>query len=94
LPDDSRKDRAAVQLSKLQREQDAKKNMSEYEANAAAVRAKTARLKALREAQVAATPAPVAAAPAKKKASGKAKKEASGNLSEWLKDRQVGGRNS
>ena len=65
MADRSNKDEAQKQFAKLQRAEDGKKAMSEYEAEAAAVRAKTARLRALRLAheaeQAAAAPAPAAA---------------------------------
>jgi hypothetical protein len=75
---------------------EARKAMSEYEANAAATRAKTERLKALRlakEAQEAAA-APVKAPAAKKKSAktGKAVKKDPGKLSDWIKDQQNSGR--
>ena len=78
----------------MQRAEDGKKAMSEYEADAAAVRAKTARLKALRLARDAAEKAapPVAAVPAKKSA--KKAKAAPAMLSNWLKDKQKSGRSS
>lgn len=83
---DKSKHDAGAQFAKLQRAQDAKKAMSDYETEAAAVRAKTERLRALRLARDAAQPAP--AAPKRK---GKAKK--SGNLSEWLDGEAKEGRN-
>ena len=64
-----------------------KKPVSEYENDAAAVRAKTERLRALRLARDAAAPA--TAAPVKK-ASRKAKAPTV-SLSDWLKDREDGG---
>jgi len=57
---DSRKHKADAQFRKMQRAEDGKKAMSEYEASAAAIRTKTARLKALRlarDAQEQAAPA-------------------------------------
>lgn len=78
---------------KLQRAEDGKKAMSEYETAAAALRAKTAKLKALRmarDAEQIATPAPAAtkakAKPAKKK------KAPSSTLSTWLDEQQKDGR--
>ena len=70
LTDNSKKQQADVQFRKLQRAEDGKKAMSEYESEGAAVRAKTARLKALRLARDAAEAeaAPKAAAASKKKA--------------------------
>ena len=96
-----RKDDAQKQFAKLQRAEDGKKAMAEYEAEAVALRAKTARLRALRmarDAEVAATAPP---APAKKKAAGAAKgkgaKAAKGadaakaSLSDWLDAREGSG---
>ena len=72
----SKKDDATAQFAKLQRAEDGKKAMSEYEADAIAVRTKTARLRALRLArdaeQAAIVPPPAAAKKAPK--SGKASK--------------------
>ena len=44
----SKKDEATAQFAKMQRAEDGKKAMSDYQAEAAAVAAKTARLKAAR----------------------------------------------
>ena len=63
MADDLRTMAANAQFKKLQRAQDGKKAMSEYEAEAAAVRIKTARLKAARLAKEAADAADAAAAP-------------------------------
>jgi hypothetical protein len=60
----SKKDVASAQFNKLQRAEDGKKAMSEYEADAAAVRAKTVRLRALRLARDAAAQTAAAAQPA------------------------------
>jgi hypothetical protein len=72
LADNSKKDEANVQFKKVQRAEDGKRAMSEYESATAAVRAKTARLKALRLARdaadaIAAEAAALHPAPAKKK---------------------------
>jgi hypothetical protein len=71
LADNSKKNAANVQFNKLQRAEDGKRAMVEYEAAAAANRAKTARLKALRlarDAEIAANPEPEPVKkPAKKK---------------------------
>jgi hypothetical protein len=94
-----RKDDAQKQFAKLQRAEDGKKAMAEYEADAVALRAKTARLRALRLARDAEL---AAAAPAKKKAAGAAKgakgakgakaaKAAAGSLSDWLEAREDSG---
>jgi hypothetical protein len=74
----------------VQRAEDAKKAMSDYEMEAAAVRAKTERLRALRLARDAAAP-PKPPAPAKKKAAG-AKKGKSASLAEWLDGEKSEGR--
>jgi hypothetical protein len=79
MADKSNKHEANAQFAKLQRANDAKKAMSEYETEAVALRAKTARLKALRLAREAATPAPAAPAPKRK-----ARKKSTGSLSDWL----------
>jgi len=78
LADDSKKTAANNQFRKLRQAEDGKRAMTEYENNAIASRAKTARLRALRlardeqEAAAAALAPPV---PAKKKKTAK-KKEA------------------
>ena len=100
MADRSNKDEAQKQFAKVQRAEDGKKAMSDYEAEGAAIRAKTARLRALRLArdaeQAAAAPPP---APAKKKAAKGAKgtkgtksaKADKGSLSDWLTDREGSG---
>ena len=88
------KDDAQKQFAKLQRAEDGKKAMTEYEAEGAAMRAKTARLRALRlarDAEIAATAPPE---PAKKKKAAKGTKGAKpdkGKLSDWLEDREGSG---
>jgi hypothetical protein len=96
MADRSKKDEAHLQFKKLQRAEDGKKAMSEYEAEGAAMRAKTAKLRALRLARDAAAlaAAPAAPAPAKKKKAAKASKEDKGSLSDWLKDREGSGHNN
>jgi hypothetical protein len=84
---------ANAKFRKLQRVEDAKKHMSENEANDAAIRANTARLRALRLARDAAEQLATPSAPATKKP-GKKNKGTSGNLSDWLNDQQSSGRNS
>jgi hypothetical protein len=82
--------------------EDGKKAMAEYEASAAATRAKTEKLKALRlakEAAEAAAPKPPAKTKAKAKAgakSGAKKKKAApeGKLSDWLEDQSNSGRST
>jgi hypothetical protein len=91
---DSKKNAAREQF-KVQRADDAKKALSEYEADAAAILAKTERLKALRLAKEAAEPkAPAKKGAATKKKGTKKSKEASPSLSAWLKDRQSSGWNN
>jgi hypothetical protein len=93
LANSAKKDQSNAQLKNLQRAADGKAAMADYEAEAAALRAKTERLKALRLAREATEPAPPAkrAATAKAK-SGKKQKGKSGSLSDWLKDQEKGGR--
>jgi hypothetical protein len=94
LADNVKRHQADVQFNKLQRVEDGKKAVSEYEAAGAAMRARTAQLKALRLARDAElkVAAPAAAAPAKKKRAGK--KQPATSLSDWLKDREGSGHNS
>ena len=86
------------QFKKVQRAEDAKKAMSEYEADAAAIHAKTARLKALRLARDAAVekvPAKAAASDKKKKTAKQSRhKVKAESLSEWLTDRTGTGQRS
>ena len=93
----TKEEQARLQLAKLQKADDAKKAMSEYEANQAAVLERTEKLRALRlarEAEVARnTPQPVK----KKKAgtkSAKGSKTDAGSLSDWLNDQRTSGRRS
>jgi hypothetical protein len=96
LADKPDKNDADVQFKKLQRAQDGKKAMSEYEAEIVASRLKTERLRALRLARDAAekaAPTAKPAAPAKKKPA-KKKGATSATLSAWLKDQRGSGRES
>jgi len=79
----SHKNQAAAAFKKMQDN----KAKSDYETDAAAVRLKTEKLKALRLARDAAMPA---AAPVAKKGRRKPK-AASGSLSDWLQDRADSG---
>ncbi len=73
MADDVKSDnKASAELRKMQQAEDGKKAMLDYEAEAAAMRAKTEKLRALRLARDAAAPP----APAKKKASPAKKKAA------------------
>jgi hypothetical protein len=91
---DSKKDAANAEFKKAQRAQDGKRAMLDYEAEAAATRAKTERLRALRLARDAALPPepPKAAAPKKKAA--KSSAASSAKLADWLDDREKSGRES
>ena len=92
MADGSSKDNAQRQFAKLQRADDAKRAVADYEAEAAALRAKTARLKALRlarDAEIAAAAPP--AAPEKKKKAAKPAEGAKGSLSDWLQEREGSG---
>ena len=67
MADNSGKNTAQAQFAKLQRANDAKQAMADYEAEAVATRVKTARLRALRLARDAELAAAEAAAAAAKK---------------------------
>jgi hypothetical protein len=76
--------------------EDGRKAMAEYEASAAATRAKTEKLRALRlarEAAEAAAPKPPAKPKAKAKSKSK-KKAPDGKLADWLDDQAESGRNT
>jgi hypothetical protein len=92
LADDVSKARAEAQFRKAQQAKDGKAAMAEYEAKAAAVRANTERLRALRLARdaAAAKAAPTAAPAARSKPPRKAKSPP-GKLSDWLEIRQTSG---
>jgi hypothetical protein len=97
LADEPNKMRAEIRARQAE---DGKKAMAEYEASAAATRAKTEKLKALRlakEAAEAAAPKPPAKTKAKAKPGAKSvakKKKAApeGKLSDWLEDQGNSGR--
>lgn len=82
LADDSKKNAANNQFRKLRQAEEGKRAMTEYENNAIANRAKTARLRALRLARDAEEAAALAAAPPapvkKKKVAKKKELEAEG----------------
>jgi len=88
MAEKSERHKANAQFAKMQRAQDAEKATSEYETAAAALRAKTEKLKALRLARDAAA-APPQPAVAKRKPSKKVK---SGSLSDWLDAQAKDGR--
>ena len=88
MAEKSKRHEANAQFAKIQRAQDAKKATAEYESSAAALRAKTEKLKALRLARDAAAAPPQPAA-AKRKPGKKVK---SGSLSDWLDGQAKDGR--
>ena len=100
MADEPNKMRAEIRARQAE---DGKKAMAEYEASAAATRAKTEKLRALRlakEAAELAAPKPPAKTKAKAgaKAGGKSakakKKVPDGKLSDWLDDQADSGRNT
>ena len=86
MAEKSGKHEANAQFAKMLRAEDAKKATSEYESTAAALRAKTERLKALLLARDAAAPEQKSAAPKK------GKKKSKARLSEWLDGQAKDGR--
>jgi len=91
MADDVKNDKASAEVRKLQQAEDGKKAMLDYEAAAAALRAKTERLKALRLARDAAAPPPAKSKTSATKKSGKTSKAKSRPLSEWLSDQRKDG---
>jgi hypothetical protein len=81
--------KSATEHKKLRQAEDGRKAALDYEAEAAATRAKTERLRALRLAREAAAPPATAKAPAKKTA--KKTKVQPRPLSEWLSDQKKDG---
>jgi hypothetical protein len=97
MADKSRTDAANAEFRKAQREQDARKAVSDYDAEAAAVRAKTERLRALRLARDAAAPKQEPAARKTKSAgtrSARKQKAAPVSLSQWLDAERKAGRDN
>jgi len=92
LADDSKKQQADAQFRKIQRAEDGKKAMAEYEAGAVATRLKTEKLRQLRLARDAAEEAAVPPAPTKKRA--KKAKTPAGSLDNWLDGQAASGRNT
>jgi hypothetical protein len=91
--DNVKNDKASVEVRKMQQAEDGKKAMLDYEAQAAAMRARTEKLRALRLARDAAEPP----APAKKKTSpakkpAKSAKAKPRPLSDWLDEQRKDGR--
>jgi hypothetical protein len=94
LADDVSKARAEAQFRKAQQAKDGKAAMAEYEARAAAVRANTERLRALRLARdaAAAKTAPTAAPATRSKPARRKVATPSAKLSDWLDTQQASGR--
>jgi hypothetical protein len=95
LADDQNKARAEIRARQAE---DGRKAMAEYEASAAATRAKTEKLRALRMARDAAELAAKPPAKAKAKAGSKSakgkKKKTDAKLADWLEDQAESGRNT
>ena len=95
MADDVKHDRASAEVRKMQQAEDGKKAMLDYEAQAAAMRARTDKLRALRLARDAATPTAPAKSSAKATAAkkpAKALKAKPRPLSDWLSDQEKDGR--
>jgi predicted lipoprotein with Yx(FWY)xxD motif len=96
MANNSKKDEAQSQFKKVQRAEEGKKAMSEYESERLAVQAKTVRLKALRLARdaelAAAAPAKPTVVKATKAKTGKSTKASGATLSDWLEDQESSGR--
>lgn len=90
----SAKNDTQAHLQKMQRAEDGKKAMAEYEAAGAAMRARTEKLRALRLAKEAADAANAPKTKSATKKAGKKSKAKAVPLSDWLKDREGSGRNS
>jgi hypothetical protein len=92
MAENSGKNLAQAQFAKLQRANDAKQAMAEYESEAVAMRVKTARLRALRLAREAELAAAAAAAPAPKTTKAARKpKGANGKLADGIEARDASG---
>jgi len=93
LADDQNKARAEIRARQAE---DGKKAMAEYEANAAATRAKTEKLRALRLARDAAEAAAAPKLVVKAKGKSKSKKKVAPGvkLADWLEDQAGSGRNT
>ena len=94
MADHSKKVESHAQFKKLQRAEDGKKAMSEYESQGAALRANAERLKALRLARDATEQAAANTGFVYEEKPARKKKAAAAPLSEWLKAREGGGRNN
>ena len=96
MSDQSKKSSSADQIKKQQQAADAKQAMADYLAQAAAVDANTARLRALRLAREAAQKEAEKNAPPKRATPGKKGKAAasSSTLTTWLNEQKKQGRRS
>jgi hypothetical protein len=94
MADQSKKNTAGHSAAKAQQAEDAKQAARDYEAEMAAVRAKTERLRALRLARDASAPPPPPKAAPKKKAAAKSDKRSNATLSQWLDQQERSGRKS
>lgn len=93
MADEVKNDKANADARKLQQAAEGKKAMLDYEAEAAATRAKTEKLRALRLAREAAMPAaPVKTKASAAKKSAKASKAKPRPLSDWLDEQRKDGR--
>ena len=94
MADQSKKNASGHGAAKAQHGDDAKQAARDYEAEMAAVRAKTERLRALRLARDAAAPPPAPKAAPKRKAAAKPAKRSNATLSQWLDQQERSGRKS
>jgi hypothetical protein len=95
MADQSKKNAPTHGAAKAQHSGDAKQVARDYEAEMAAVRAKTEKLRALRLARdAAAPPPPPKAAPKKKAGANKSEKRTNATLSQWLDQQERSGRKS
>jgi hypothetical protein len=96
MAENSGKNVVQVQFAKLQRANDAKQAMADYEAEAAAIRARTAQLRVLRLARAAdlATTDAAAVPAAKTTKAARKLKGAEGALADWINGRKAVGHNN
>jgi hypothetical protein len=97
MADDVESGKARAEQKKKQQAEDGRKAMLDYEAEAAALRAKTEKLRALRLArEAAAPPAPAKSSSAKSakstRTTAKTRKAKGQPLSDWLNDQKKDGR--
>jgi hypothetical protein len=93
MADEVNSGKASADARKLQQAEDGKKAMLDYEAQAAATRAKTEKLRALRLARDAAMPpAPAKTRTSAGKKTAKAEKAKPRPLADWLDDQRKDGR--